>query len=184
VKILVCPLSKVMDMVAAVTPERIVSLLDPGSAFPEPGPAYLNRHLRLSFHDSHTEAEGHVVPSAKHMDELLKFISLWDIKAPILIHCRAGIGRSPAAAFITACFHNPHADELEIAQSLRRASPLARPNEVLVRLADEAMGRNSRMSKAIAETGRGLNWAEVLERVRVHDEGVPFELPAVFGTLP
>jgi len=183
VKILVCPLSKVMSMVSAYTPERIVSLLDPNYAFPKTGSAYSGRHLRLSFHDIHVPAQDQVVPTANHIDVLLDFLSLWSRKAPILIHCRAGIGRSPAVAFITACLHNPHADELDIAVMLRRASPLARPNEVLIQLADVAMDRNGRMSNAITETGRGLSWVEVNERLRMNDEGVPFEMPANFESL-
>ena len=179
-KILVCPLSKVMSMVAVYTPERIVSLLDPDYAFPETGPEYFNHHLRLCFHDVHIPTEGQVMPSAAHMDALLDFLLLWSRKAPILIHCRAGIGRSTAVAFITACLHNPSADELEVAIKLRRASPLARPNETLIKLADAAMGRKGRMSKAIVETGRNLSWIEVRERLRIYDEGIPFEMPATY----
>jgi predicted protein tyrosine phosphatase len=184
VEILVCPLSKVMSMVKIHTPERIVSLLDPGYAFPETGPAYFNRHLRLCFNDIHVTTEGQVMPTAKHIDGLLAFISLWSRKTPILIHCRAGIGKSTAVAFITACLHNPHADELEIAGALRRASPLARPYETLIQLADAAMDRNGMMSKAIAETGRDLSWADVIEQLENYDEGVPFEMPATFGSTP
>jgi predicted protein tyrosine phosphatase len=170
-------------MVAMYTPERIVSLLDPDHAFPETGPAYLSRHLRLSFHDIHLPARDQVVPTIKHIDVLLDFLSLWSREAPILIHCRAGIGRSPATAFITACLHNPHTDELDIAVQLRRASPLARPNEVLIQLADAALGRNGRLSKAITETGRDLSWVEVNERLRIYGEGIPFEMPAKFEAV-
>jgi predicted protein tyrosine phosphatase len=173
-----------MSMVDIYTPERIVSLLDPDYEFPETGPAYLNHHLRLCFHDIHISTESQVMPTAKQIDDLLAFISLWSRKAPILIHCRAGIGRSTAAAFITACLHNPHTNEVEIADALRCASPLARPNETLIKLADAAMGRNGRMSKAIAETGRDLTWIEVFEHLKNYNEGVPFEMPATFGSAP
>jgi predicted protein tyrosine phosphatase len=170
-------------MVAMYTPERIVSLLDPNYAFPDTGPAYFNRHLRLSFHDIHISTEGQVLPTTQHIDLLLDFLALWSCRAPILIHCRAGIGRSTAAAFITACLHNPHANELDIAVQLRRASPLARPNETLINLADAAMGKSGRMRNAITETGRDLSWMEVDERLRVYNEGIPFEMPAIFESL-
>src|ERR1700730_6470187 len=98
--ILVCPLSKVMNTIAARAPERIVSLLDPGFPFPEAGPAYFDRHLCLRLHDVHIPTEGQVMPTAKHVDELLAFLRLWSRTAPLLIHCRSGIGRSTAAAFI------------------------------------------------------------------------------------
>ena len=101
--ILVCPLSQVTEMIGAHTPERIVSLLDPDFTFPEPGPAYVNRHLRLAFHDIHVPTEALVMPSAKHIDDLLAFLGAWERTAPILVHCRAGIGRSTATAYIAAC---------------------------------------------------------------------------------
>jgi len=173
--IIVCPLSQVARMVAAHSPERVVSLLDPGFAFPNLGPGYRERHLRLSLHDVHDDVVGEVVPSATHIEQLVSFLRLWQRSAPILIHCRAGFGRSTAAAFIAACLYQPDRDERELALSLRRASPLARPNEVLVRLADAAMNRNGRMARAIEETGRGLVWHQV-------DENMPFELACAAGS--
>jgi predicted protein tyrosine phosphatase len=169
VKILVCPLSKVELMVAAHAPERVVSLLDPEFVFPELGAAYEGRHLRLRLHDVHETAPGQIVPGRNHIDELLAFLQGWQRTSPLLVHCRAGIGRSTATAFIAACVHNPDVDERTIALELRRASPLARPNEVLVELADAAMGRNGRMTKVIRETGRDLRWHGI-------DENTPFEL--------
>jgi predicted protein tyrosine phosphatase len=172
-KIIVCPLSQVQQMVAAHAPERVVSLLDPDFDFPELGSAYQGRHLCLHLHDVHECAPGAVAPTPRHVDQLLVFVERWQRSWPLLIHCRAGIGRSTAAAFIAACMHNPHVDERTIAHELRRASPLARPNQVLVDLADAAMSRNGRMTRAIEETGRNLGWHGV-------DENVPFEMPGAF----
>jgi predicted protein tyrosine phosphatase len=172
-KILVCPLSRVTEMIAAHTPELIVSVLDPEFATPEVGPAYRNRHLRLSFHDIHVPTVSLVVPSATQIHDLLAFLETWTRTAPLLIHCRAGIGRSTATAYIASCLFNPDIDEREIAVTLRCAAPLARPNETVVRLADGAMRRRGRMIEAIVDTGRDLQWTEV-------DEGDPFEMPATF----
>jgi predicted protein tyrosine phosphatase len=178
--IIVCPLSKVATMVAARAPERVVSLLDPDFTFPEVGPGYVGRHLRLRLHDAHVAAAGQVLPGKEHVDELLAFVAQWDRSAPILVHCRAGIGRSTATAFITACLHNPHAAEREIALALRRASPLARPNETLVKLADAALGRRDRMYRAISDTGRNLSWNEVERVLSSEGEGRAFEMPSAF----
>jgi predicted protein tyrosine phosphatase len=169
VKIVVCPLSKVEQMVAAHVPERVVSLLDPGFEFPQLSSAFRDRHLRLHLHDVHERAPGQVVPSSRHIDQLLIFLGQWQHSSPLLIHCRAGIGRSTAAAFIAACVHKPKVDERTIAFDLRRASPLARPNQILIELADVAMGRNGRMLSAIEETGRNLQWHGV-------EENLPFEI--------
>ncbi len=178
--IIVCPLSKVANLVAAWAPERIVSLLDIDSAFPETGSVHAGKHLRLRFHDAHVATPGQVLPGPEHVAELLAFVSQWDRSAPILIHCRAGIGRSTAAAFITACLHNPHVAEYEIALALRRASPLARPNETLITLADAALGRRDRMCRAISDTGRDLSWSQVELALRSEGEGRAFEMSSAF----
>ena len=167
--IIVCPLSHVADMIQAHAPERIVSLLDPEFAFPDAGPDYSNRHLRLHFHDIHVAMDNHVLPSVEHVGALLAFIGGWLRTAPLLIHCRAGIGRSTAAAYITACASSPDNNEYDIAVQLRQVAPLARPNETLIRLADRALGRDGRMSTAMTETGLNLPELEVYE-------GEPFML--------
>ena len=169
--ILVSPLSNVRELVVARSPKRIVSLLDPGFSFPEFGAHYTGRHLRLRFHDIHNPTNRQSMPSATQIVQLLRFLKAWDREGSLLFHCRAGIGRSPAAAFIAACFLNPNTDENEIAIKLRAAASLARPNEVLVKLADEQMRRNGRMFRAISSTGRGLPPPN-------GQEGEPFELPS------
>ena len=70
-KILVCPLSRVTEMIGVHTPGLIVSLLDPEFASPEVGAAYRSRHLRLTFHDIHVPTVSPVVPSTEHIQDLL-----------------------------------------------------------------------------------------------------------------
>ena len=167
--ILVCPLSRVQALAAHWGPTRVISVLDPGHTFPEIRGIAPDRHLRLSFHDAHLPGRGITVPSPEHLGPLLLFVRDCAPGDRLLIHCLAGIARSTATAFITACDQHPSVSEYEIATILRRAAPLARPNETLVRVADAAMSRGGRMSAAIADTGRGLPGLEV-------PEGEPFEL--------
>src|SRR5581483_4281639 len=122
-----------------------VSLLDPDATFPEFGSPFSGGHLRLRFHDVHLSTASQVAPNASHIEAFLAFLSDWQRTGPLLLHCRAGLGRSPAAAFIAACFLAPAADESEVARALRRISPMARPNESLVALADSIIGRGGRM---------------------------------------
>lgn len=173
--ILVCPLSKVGELIAEHHPGRVISLLDPAGSFPELGPEYLDRHLRLGFHDILAPAENLVMPAAEHVGELLRFLEAWDRGDPLLVHCRAGISRSPAAAFIAACFLNPEIREHEIAVALRAAAPHARPNETLIALADDAMGRAGRMGEAIRATRQEPTWVEL-------DEAAPFRLESRYQT--
>ena len=66
----------------------------------------------------------------------------------LLIHCWAGISRSSAAAYAIACDRNP-GFERDIAIELRRRSPSATPNRLMVRLADDLLQRDGRMVEAI-----------------------------------
>ena len=168
-----CPLSRVMELVAERKPSRVISVLDPEMTFPDLGPSYADRHLRLSFHDAHYPEPGLTLASEEHAAELMAFLSEWKADESLLVHCRAGIGRSTATAFVAACYRNPGVAELAIAQELRRVAPLARPNAKVIALADAYMNRRGRMSAAFESTFRALPWIDV-------EEGVPFELPTRF----
>ena len=101
------------------------------------------------------EADGFVAPSETHIDQVLNFVRGWDRSAPLVVHCYAGISRSTASAFAAACALNPQRDELSIAQSIRAASPIASPNRLIVSLADQALGRDGRMLRALDAIGPG-----------------------------
>jgi predicted protein tyrosine phosphatase len=157
-------------MVERHQPARVISLLDPDYRFPDLGPAYEGRHLRLQFHDVHVASDSEIAPAAEHVESLLEFAGASQPGESLLIHCRAGISRSTAAAFIVACFLNPNVPEIDLATALRRVAPHARPNEVLVALADAALSRDGRMTDAISRTGRDLPWT-------ASGENDAFEMP-------
>ena len=170
--ICVCPLSSVQECVTNYRPDRIVSMLDPAFAFPDVGINYFGKHLLLRFHDIHSPSENEVMPSTTHVTELLSFLDKWNREKPILIHCRAGIGRSPATAFIATCLVNPETDERKIAANLRHTAPHVRPNQTLVKIADQAMNRNGRMIDAIIASAEESPPTSVAE-------GCVFELPSI-----
>jgi predicted protein tyrosine phosphatase len=151
-KIVVCPFDRVEELVASRSPVRIVSLLDPESVGPYVGPGYGSRHLRLSFHDVEVGTFDEEPPTATDVAALLTFVMAWQGRGLLLIHCRAGVSRSPAAAFAAACALRPTSSELELARALRRAAPFVRPNRALLRLADEALSRQGRMLRALEQT--------------------------------
>ena len=112
-------------------------------------------HLRVQMDDILEPTEGFVAPNETHIAQVLNFIRGWDRHAPLVVHCYAGISRSTASAFAAACLLNPDRDERDIAQKIRAASPIAQPNRLLVTLADQALGRNGRMVRALDEMGPG-----------------------------
>src|SRR5688572_17774282 len=97
--ILVSPLSQVMDLVGQRRPDRVISLLDPDMSFPELGPDYDGRHLRLGFHDVNESMPGVIPPGDDHVGDLLRFIGDLTDGQSVLVHCKAGISRSTATAF-------------------------------------------------------------------------------------
>ena len=175
--IIVCPLSQAPSIARQRRPSHVISLLDPGSAFPLLSGYGYDRHLCVPIHDIEAEAEGLDAVDADHIRTILEFVGAWRRDEPILIHCYAGISRSTATAYITACAHNPQADEEEIALALRTASPTASPNRRFVALADAELGREGRMTQAIDRIGRGPPWHEI-------GEASPFSLASRFGDEP
>jgi predicted protein tyrosine phosphatase len=155
----VCPLSKVEQVVADSGAGALVSLLSPPRVLPRPWSIAPKSHLALGVSDIVGPQENHVLAAAGHIEALLAFVRAWDRSRPLVVHCYAGVSRSPAAAFIAACALTP-TPEIEIAQNLRRLSPSATPNPHLIALADSILSRNGRMAAAIESIGRGADCFE------------------------
>jgi predicted protein tyrosine phosphatase len=164
--IVVCSLRAAHEQFARIGAQRAISILSPDTVHPSFASVEDENHLRLTFHDVAAETPGLSTPGSHDMQRLLHFIRAWDASAPMLIHCWAGISRSTAAGYIATCLLQPKRGEAELAQELRAASPSATPNPLLIALADEALGRDGRMRRAIADIGRGVDAYE----------GTPFTL--------
>jgi predicted protein tyrosine phosphatase len=158
------------DIAGKVKPSRVVSLLSPYDTFPSFSDIGQDSHLQVAIHDIAQDIGEWRAPGQDDAERLIRFVESWDRAAPMLIHCWAGISRSTASAFITACVHNPSTNEDQIAFALREASPTAFPNPRLVAHADAILGRSGRMSKAVAGIGRG----------QVAEEARPFSIPSIF----
>jgi predicted protein tyrosine phosphatase len=165
-RVYVCSMTKVVDTVRESGARSLVTILTAGASLVRPYEISRDRHLRIAVSDIVAATDGHVLPCDEHIDRLLAFIEEWDQADPLVIHCYAGVSRSPAAAYVAACALAPQRCEFEIAQELRRISPTATPNRRLIALADRRLGREGRMVSAIAAIGRGANCFE----------GAPFAL--------
>ena len=155
--IIVGPLNKVQPLIDEHHAKHVVTLLAPDTPHDAPVGITPGRHLKLYFHDIVQPMDGHVQPRAADAERLIDFFRTWDRQDPMLVHCWAGISRSTAAAYTALCMFRPDADEEDLAFELRRASPSATPNRLIVSLADEALGRQGRMVSAIEKIGRGAD---------------------------
>jgi predicted protein tyrosine phosphatase len=170
-RIHVCPLSAVPDVVAGCNASHLVTCLQDEIVVDTPSLIKPDLHLRLHVHDISEPLSGCIAPGEEHVSRIIEFAHAWGGRGPMVIHCWAGISRSTAAALITLCALNPDVPEEVIAQHMREASPTAYPNRLMVRLADNALGRHGRMLAAVNAMGRGV----------VAHEARPFSLPADFS---
>ncbi|HZP18592.1 MAG TPA: protein-tyrosine phosphatase family protein [Bauldia sp.] len=165
-QVLVSPLSRVAETVRQSGASHLVTLINRDTPVARPDGIAAENHLFLGMNDIVEPMEGLIPPAEEHIATLLQFVSGWDRRRPMVVHCFAGISRSTAAAFVVLCAVNPARSELEIASRIRAESRFAYPNPRIVNLGDRALGRNGRMVTAAAAIGRG----------ELADENVPFAI--------
>ncbi|HEX4157398.1 MAG TPA: protein-tyrosine phosphatase family protein [Rhizomicrobium sp.] len=152
--ILVSPLSAIERTIEAWQPSHLITLLSPEHMIETPAPIAAERHLKLALNDVVEEMPDMLPPTRDHIVRLVEFSRNWNTRAPMLIHCWAGISRSMAAAYILLCERAPGC-EFEVARILRQRAPHAYPNPLMIQLADTFLQREGRMVAAIASIGRG-----------------------------
>jgi len=162
----VCSLSLLHRTVEETGARHVVTLLRDVHLVTRPESVAADQHLVLGMDDIPEPADGYVAPCEEHVQKLIAFARGWDRATPLVVHCYAGISRSTAGAFVTACALNPSRAELLIAQELRQRSHTASPNRRIVSIADHLLGRHGRMVDAIEAIGPGA----------VAYEAVPFRL--------
>lgn len=162
----VCPLSRVHETTEATGARSLVTLINVDTPVERPAAIAADRHLFIGVSDIVDPRDGHVLPAEKHVGRLIGFMQEWDRAEPLLIHCWAGVSRSTAAAFVSACLLRPERGEEHFARLVRLRSPTATPNAKLVAIADDMLGRGGRMVDAIRAIGRGADCFE----------GAPFRL--------
>ncbi|HXF52881.1 MAG TPA: protein-tyrosine phosphatase family protein [Hyphomicrobiaceae bacterium] len=149
----VCPISAVPELLVRTGARHLITVINEHMLLATPQGFSRDNHLRLAVHDIIEPQPGLICPGPEHVAQLISFARRWNHDGPLVIHCHAGISRSPAAAFIALCTLNPNAPELRLAERIRQASPTALPNRRMVELADAALGRGGRMVEAIERIG-------------------------------
>lgn len=152
-RLIVCPGSAVEALLAREPIDHVLTLVSPDAEV-RPRPVATTV---LRFNDITEARPGMVEPSAEIIREIMVLRHELPAEATLLVHCFAGVSRSPAAAYILACAASVPGDEPSIARRLRAASPKATPNALMVSLADDILQRGGAMSAAIAAIGRGAD---------------------------
>jgi predicted protein tyrosine phosphatase len=155
--IIVCGLNAAQGQIDLHGAKQVISILGPETPHRDFAGIDSARHLRLTFNDINAVTPGLIAPQVGDATRLVNFIREWDRAQPMLIHCWAGISRSTASAFTALCVLRPQADEMELAQELRGASPSATPNLLITSKVDQLLERQGRMLKAVQAIGRGAD---------------------------
>src|SRR5690242_173167 len=119
-RIHVCGLNHLETVAQATGAGAMITLISGRAVVTRPASIREEHHLTLGVSDIVDETEGRIAPGAEHVRALVEFARRWDRRAPLLVHCYAGVSRSTAAAYVALCALAPHRAEAEIAQSLRR----------------------------------------------------------------
>jgi predicted protein tyrosine phosphatase len=140
------------SMAESLRPGRLISLLPERDQPPTPPRMLPADHLRVLVDDLDHYSEGMSTPAHAHVVQLLSFLRASPPQTSVLIHCLAGVSRSPAAALIALALEAP-GREHEAARVLREAAPFVNPNRLIVQLADVAMKRNGALVAARVAMG-------------------------------
>ena len=166
----ICSLATVHDTLAASKAAHLITVINGQTMLDTPAGIEARRHLKIAVNDISVPQEGLVHPAPEHIEQILRFARDWDHDGDLVVHCWAGISRSSAAAFISACELNEPGKETRIAEAIRAASRTATPNKLMVALADDVMRRRGRMVDAIKSIGTG----------EMAMAGTPFFIPSRF----
>ncbi len=158
IEIAVCGMEELPHFAADFGPSHAVTLLDPTNSRPPIADLDEDDHLFVGVHDISAPRPEHEHPQDHHVEALLAFgerlrpaVEATEVR--VLVHCWAGVSRSTAAAFTLKCqlTEMPERDALLYVQSVRRQMW---PNELIVGLADDALGRRGRMRRALEDWRR------------------------------
>ncbi len=157
-RLIVCGKSEI-DGFAGDRVTHLLSLEDPGT--PKATPRWFRgTHEQFHFHDMDSEREARtmagIAPNRDHVESVLKFgarclkSAQGGADVTLLVHCYAGSSRSPAAALALAVQALGGGREQEALDHILRLRPQAVPNVLVVTLADQVLGAEGRLIRAIA----------------------------------
>ncbi len=137
-------LAGVVQACRALGATRAVSILDPGVEPPVlPGIAR-GRHLALAFHDISRPSAGYVAPGPDDVAALAAFGRSLGPEDRVVVHCAAGVSRSPACAAVVLCaWKGPESAR----RFLLDEGPFL-PNGLILRLGDGFLGTGGVLAPA------------------------------------
>jgi predicted protein tyrosine phosphatase len=138
------------------TVTHVLSVLDPELPEIETFRTYgEHRRTTLRFHDIIDPAPGRIMPTRRHMEDILAFGTELAssqgerTQGHLLVHCHMGVSRSTAAMLSLLAQVYPDGAEDDLFARLRQIRPQAWPNSVMIGHADDLLGREGRLTDAL-----------------------------------
>lgn len=123
-------------------------------------------HLTLQFNDIDFDDGSDLIATRSHLEQALTFFERFKSRGEgdgFLIHCHAGRCRSPAIALLLLANEFGKGREEDAVQELLDIVPGAAPTTLVLKLADEALGRNG----ALIDAWEPYEQTDAIKRVRV-----------------
>jgi len=140
------PYSFVDQILQTIKITHVVSILGQGDELPWPNVG-ARKVLRLQYDDATYSSAGFIPPTKDNISELVSFAKKWGGKSGLLVHCRPGTSRSPAAAMI--CLAAIGRTDLIVSLLSRRA--YYKPHAKSLRIYDAISGSTERLSTFLPE---------------------------------
>lgn len=160
-RITICGIPELGEHCAAgVT--HVLSILGPTTPDPPELAAFApHQRLILRFHDVIVSQPDQLGPTREDVERLLAFgREVGEIpEAHLLVHCRAGVSRSTAAAALILMQANPEWSARAALDAIAALRPRAWPNLLMLELGDTLLGRNGEIAAAV-----GAIYARILAR--------------------
>lgn len=147
-RILIASLIEAGRILSSSARQDILYLVSIGTQDEPPPTGFrsVRRRLRLVFDDALALQSG--APVRADIEALIDFAREIDLsKGQLLVHCYAGVSRSAAAAVIILAASLGPGNEPAIADFLARRYPHCRPNRLMLKLADEALGSEASLER-------------------------------------
>jgi predicted protein tyrosine phosphatase len=132
---------------------HVLSILDPGAPVPADFDVFHpHERLELRFHDIIAEYPGMECPRVEHIEQLLQFAQQareQPGQAHLLVHCHAGISRSPASAILMLAQLRPELPAATVIKELLPLRPRMWPNLRMIELGDALLGRDGELIRAV-----------------------------------
>lgn len=107
-------------------------------------------HLQFADIDKPVPQNFKHAATKEQIQQIIDFAHRWNGDGPLIINCRQGHRRSPAAALIVMAAVSEHKNYEELLGLIREHAPHAEPNAWMIRIADYLLGAEDEMNRLLA----------------------------------